>query len=166
MRRIAVLVLVGVTSIALAPAVLAAGGPVHERSPFVLDVTFAPGEMCDFEYHQTVTGINNVTTWGDPAAPTKQIVTGPIEITHTNVGSGDTLTEKDSYQIIFEPGDARYREMGLAWHLRDADGRLVVVQAGLLAIDLTDGSLVKITPNRNPDFAAVLCPALGGSPAS
>jgi hypothetical protein len=25
--------------------------------------------------------------------------------------------------------------------------------------------LIKFTPNLNPDFAAVICPALGGNPA-
>jgi hypothetical protein len=51
------------------------------------------------------------------------------------------------------------------WALRDASGKLVVQQAGQLVFDTDTGEIVKITPQFNPDFAAVICPALGGNPA-
>jgi hypothetical protein len=41
----------------------------------------------------------------------------------------------------------------------------VVVHSGQDIFDTNTGELVKVTPNDNPDFAAVICPALGGSPA-
>jgi hypothetical protein len=34
-----------------------------------------------------------------------------------------------------------------------------------LLFDTSTGELIKFTPNINPDFAAVICPALGGEPA-
>jgi len=39
------------------------------------------------------------------------------------------------------------------------------VPATVTAFDLTTGDVVSFTPNINPDFAAVICPALGGQPA-
>jgi hypothetical protein len=50
--------------------------------------------------------------------------------------------------------------------LRDADGKLVLIQAGQLVVNADTGEIVKLTPSINPDFAAVVCPALGGQPAS
>ncbi len=40
-----------------------------------------------------------------------------------------------------------------------------MAQAGQLVFSSTD-ELLKFTPNTNPDFTAVICPALGGHPAS
>jgi len=40
-----------------------------------------------------------------------------------------------------------------------------VVQAGQLVISPT-GEIIKVTPAVNPDTAAVICPALGGQPAT
>jgi hypothetical protein len=151
-------------SLGLAPSV-AAAGPTHERTVFEWEFSVPAGGLCDFAYAQSAYGVNNVITWGDPADPTTQIVNGPIVVTHRHLGTGYTLVEKDSYTGVYRAGDARYLEVGLYWHLRDADGKLVVVQAGLLRWDTRDWSLIKVTPNLNPDFASVICPALGGSPA-
>jgi hypothetical protein len=49
--------------------------------------------------------------------------------------------------------------------LRTAAGKVVVVHAGQWVIDTNTGETVKITPNFNPDIAAVVCPALGGHSA-
>jgi hypothetical protein len=162
MRRIVVLVVVALMSLGLAPSV-AAAGPTHERMVFEWEFSEPAGGLCDFEYAQSGYGVNNVITWGDPAAPTTQIVNGPIVVTHWNSGTGYTLVEKASYTGVYRAGDTRQWLVGLYWHLRDADGKLVVVQAGQLLFDTSDGSLIKVTPNLNPDFAAVICPALGGT---
>lgn len=66
----------------------------------------------------------------------------------------------------FDAADARLKVVGLNWHLRTPDGKLVVVQAGQAVFDTNTGELLKITPALNPDGAAVICPALGGHPAS
>ena len=56
-----------------------------------------------------------------------------ITITHANLDTGYTLTEVLSYNITFyEDSD---RTVGLVWHLRDADGKMQVVQAGQLIFD-------------------------------
>jgi hypothetical protein len=85
--------------------------------------------------------------------------------THTNLDTGYSLTEVDHFTAEFDDGTARYKQVGIFWHLRDPSGKLVVVQAGQSIFDTNTGELLKVTPNNNPDFAAVICPALGGSPA-
>jgi hypothetical protein len=60
---------------------------------------------------------------------------------------------------------------GVIWHLRDADGRPVTVEAGQIRqtfVISDDGELIitnTFTPGLTPDFAEVICPALGGHPA-
>ena len=56
------------------------------------------------------------------------------------------------------------KTVGIFWHLRNADGQLVVIQAGQLVISAA-GEILKVTPDVTPDNAAVICPALGGQPA-
>lgn len=58
------------------------------------------------------------------------------------------------------------KDVGVFWHLRTADGKLVLVQAGQLVVSAAIGEVLKVTPSVNPDEAAVICPALGGNPAS
>ena len=83
-----------------------------------------------------------------------------VTITHSNLDTGYTLTERLSYNITFyEDGD---KTAGIIWHLRDADGKMQVVQAGQITFA---GDDVTHTPGINPSFRDVVCPALGGSPA-
>jgi hypothetical protein len=174
--------ILSVTTVALALVFVAspASGsvPVHER--FEVSGTFDPGssdpelnpygvpDMCTFDYVQSWDGIANVTTWGDPASFDKQIWNGPIVVTHTNATDGVVLTEKASYTVILEDFNGEYpatdTEAGLYWHLRDADGKVVVVKAGRIAWDNVEGT-VTYTPNTSVDFWALVCPALGGEVA-
>jgi hypothetical protein len=71
------------------------------------------------------------------------------------------LTENDT--LFFKFAEDSEKDVGLFWHLRDASGKIVVVQAGQLRFD--ENGFVSATPNINPDFPAVICPALGGNPA-
>jgi hypothetical protein len=148
--------------------------PLHER--YEISGVFDPGnpdpdlsfgvpEICDFDYVQTWSGIANVTTWGDPLDFDRQIWTGPIEVTHTNATAAVTLLEKASYTVILEDNGAVETDAGLVWHLRDsATGRVVLVMAGRMVLD-SSADTVTFTPNLDPDFWAVLCPALGGEVA-
>ena len=82
-----------------------------------------------------------------------------------DVVEDQTQARVDHFTQTFDAGAARFKEVGNFWHLRDARGKLVVVHSGQDIFDTNTGELLKITPNVNPDFAAVICPALGGSPA-
>jgi hypothetical protein len=88
-------------------------------------------------------------------------------VTHTNRSTEpDTvLVEKASYTIIVEDNWTTQVNAGLFWHLRDpVTGKLVVVQAGLVEYD-AEGNALRYTPNFDPDFWNVVCPALGGAVA-
>ena len=139
---------------ALAP-VASAAKPEHFTESFEDDFVSPAGDPCDFGYGQSFTGRDIVTIFENRVQ-----VHEMITITHTNLDTGYALTEVLSYNLTFyEDSD---KTVGIIWHLRDADGKMQVVQAGLVSFD-EDG--VRHTPAINPDFSDVICPALGGSPA-
>jgi len=135
--------------------VAAAARPEHFTETFEDDFTVPAGELCDFEYGQSYIGRDIVTIFGDRVQ-----VQEKVTITHSNLDTGYTLVEVLSYNITFyEESD---RTVGIIWHVRDADGKMQVVQAGQITFS-EDG--VTHTPGINPDFADVVCHALGGNPA-
>jgi hypothetical protein len=136
-----------------------ADGPVHTTSTMTFDDTFPAGFPCDFNYHQAGTFTDNAITFPDNSV-TEHI---DLVISHTNLDTNFTLTETDHF-TSFTAADGQNKQVGIFWHLRNADGKIVVVQAGQLVFSAT-GEVLKFTPNINPDAAAVLCPALGGHPA-
>jgi hypothetical protein len=159
-------VLAGLAVTALMVAVSAsAGGPQHEKSTFSGTFRFAAGELCDFNYKQTFTVADNALIFGDPDNPDKVIVQETQQVTHTNRDTRYSLSEVDHLVFTFTSADAHFKQVGIFWALRDASGKLVVQQAGQLVFNTDTGELVKVTPHFNPDFAAVICPALGGNPA-
>ena len=121
--------------------------------------------MCDFHYIQTFTVRFNAIIFGDPAAPSRSIEHVGFTITHTNLDTGYALTEKGTVTIQISAEDARQREVGVPWHLRDPNGKVVVHYAGQLLLDTDTGEVLKVTANLSPGFAEVICPALGGAPA-
>jgi hypothetical protein len=136
-----------------------ADGPEHVKSTFTFDATLPAGTACDFDYHNVATGSDNAVIF-----PDKTIDHIELQVTHTNLATGFTLTETDHF-TLFTAADGQNKQVGIFWHLRNADGKIVVVQAGQMVFSAT-GEVLKFTPNTNPDAAAVICPALGGSPAS
>ena len=92
------------------------------------------------------------------------IIQGLTTVTHTNLDTGYVLTELDHVTVTFDNVAGTQKQVGIFWHLRDASGKIVLVQAGQVVFDAS-GDVIKVTPNFNPDFAAVACPALGGQPA-
>jgi hypothetical protein len=136
-----------------------AGGPQHDKSTFTFEDTFQAGEVCDFAYGDSGSGSDDAIIFAD-----RMIEHITLHVTHTNLDTGFTLTEND-YFTVTTAADGQNKQVGIFWHLRTADGKLVVVYAGQMVFD-GEGNVLRFTPNTNPDFAAVICPALGGSPAS
>jgi hypothetical protein len=136
-----------------------ADGPQHVKSTFTDEETFPAGTVCDFDYHHMVTSSVNAVIF-----PDKTIVQIDANVTHENLATGFTLTEVDHFTVVIA-ADGQNKQVGIFWHLRNADGKIVVVQAGQMVFSAT-GEVLKFTPNTNPDIAAVICPALGGQPAS
>ena len=154
-RRLLLALALGALVIGALAPVASAAKPEHFTETFEDAFVLAAGEVCDFEYGQSYTGRDIVTIFDDRAQ-----VHEMITITHSNLDTGYTLTEVLSYNITFY--EELDRTVGILWHLRDADGKMQVVQAGQITFE---GDEVTHTPGINPDFADVVCHALGGNPA-
>ena len=143
-----------------------ADGPVHVWRTLESTFDAAAGEVCDFAYHQEARNVQNIKRWVDADGnPIGAIRTEDLWVLHQNAETGYTLTEVDHYTVhwSYESGDFVFA--GNGWHLRDEDGRLVLVKSGRYVIDIETGDLVSETPNVGGDFADMICPALGGAPA-
>lgn len=165
MRRFALISSVVLAALVLSATAALADPPTHTK--FTISDTFtAPaGTACDFNYQVSFTIEFNVITFGDPNNPTRFIDHETQYVTHVNLDTGYTLTEVD-HATFQDNGTGRFKTVGLVWHLRDPSGKIVVVHAGQLIIDLNTGEILKATPNVGTDAAAIICPALGGSPAT
>ena len=155
-RRLLLALTLGALATGVLAPVVAAAAPERFTETFEGTNFIAAGELCDFDYLQTFSGTDDVTIFGDRVQ-----VHETLTVSHTNVDTNYTLTENDRLFFTFKADSEK--DVGIFWHLRDASGKMVVVQAGQLRFDET--GLIKFTPNLNPDFAAVICPALGGNPA-
>jgi hypothetical protein len=135
-----------------------ADGPQHVKSTVTFDFTRPAGAVRGFAIRNAGTVSDNVVIF-----PDRMIDHMVIHVAHTNVDTGFTLTETD-HATQFTAADGQIKLVGIEWHLRTADGKLVVVHAGQLVVS-GSGEVLKFTPNFNPSPAAVICPALGGQPA-
>jgi len=131
-----------------------ATGPQHVKSTFTFEGTFSV--FCDFDLHNVEAGSGDAVIF-----PARMIHHITVHIAHTNLATGFTLTETDHF-TEFTAADGQIKDVGLFWHLRNPDGKLVVVQAGQLVVSAT-GEVLKFTPGVNPDAAAVICPGPGGT---
>jgi hypothetical protein len=155
---LAVGTMLGVLAPAAGSTAAWADGPQHIKSTFPFDPPPLPaGAFCDFTYGEAATVSLDAIIFGD--SETDHIA---FTDTHTNLDTGFSLTEAGDFTVFTTAGQTK--TVGLFWHLRDADGKLVVVHAGQLVISAA-GEILKVTPDINPDNAAVICPALGGQPA-
>ena len=161
MRRfalVAVGTVLGVLTLAAGSTAAWADGPQHVKTTFPFDPPPLPaGAFCNFTYGEAATVSLNAIIFA--GSETDHIA---FTDTHTNLDTGFSLTETGDFTVVTTAGQTK--TVGIFWHLRNADGKLVVVQAGQLVISAT-GEILKVTPDVNPDNAAVICPALGGQPA-
>jgi hypothetical protein len=157
MKRFSLWGLAALAVVGALAGVASAASPTHTTNTGSGIEDFPVGTLCDFHYYQTFTFTDEITTFSNGRVQIHET----LQVSHTNVGTGYTLTENDVLNITLN-GD-KVKLVGLGWHLRDANGKFVVVHAGQLVFD--SSGLIKFTPNSGPDFAAVICPALGGTPA-
>ncbi|MGH8836822.1 MAG: hypothetical protein ACRDWG_17770 [Actinomycetes bacterium] len=141
-----------------------ADAPLHEKSGFSGVNTFPAGDRCDFVYSQSFTLAANDIIFGNPDDPDRVITQLELQVTHTNLDTGFALTEVDHYVITFDRM-LQIKEAGNLWHLRDANGNIVFVASGLRIFSDETGELLRVTPGLPSDFAATICPLLGGQPA-
>jgi hypothetical protein len=137
-------------SMAAAPTRISLAGDEENPRP--------AGTLCDFNYtvrfHYTV----EITVFGDG----REQLHFALDGAHYNLDTGVFLTERTWYSTTFYSDHEK--SAGIFWHLRDASGTPVVVYAGQLYLSDTT---VKFTPNSGgsglSEYAAVICPALGGN---
>ena len=161
MRRfalVAVGTVLGVLTLAAGSTAAWADGPQHVKTTFPFDPPPLPaGAFCNFTYGEAATVSLNAIIFA--GSETDHIA---FTDTHTNLDTGFSLTETGDFTVFTTAGQTK--TVGIFWHLRNADGQLVVVEAGQLVISAA-GEILKVTPAVTPDSAAVICPALGGQPA-
>lgn len=135
----------------------------HSRFTVSGETVFPAGTMCNFNIDNTFTA--EVTFLIAPNGANQTLVTA--NVTHTNLDTGYSLTEVDRDNAIARPLSSTVMQVGIFWHLRDAGGHVVLVQAGQATFDTTTGNLISFTPNSGfgQTEAQIICPALGGSPA-
>ena len=162
MRRLAVVISFGLLIVALGSTAASAAKPTHILKETFSDSFSAPaGTLCDFNFSQSFTIVDTGQFFDDGSF----VLSETAYVANTNVDTDVTLTERVHYTLQLDASAGRIKQAGLIVHLRDASGKLVVVQAGQLVIDTETGEVVKVTPAVNPDFAGMICPALGGQPA-
>jgi hypothetical protein len=154
-RRLLLALALGSLALGVLAPVAAAAAPERSTEHFEGTVDWPAGELCDFHYFESYSGTDEVTIFGDRVQ-----VHETVTVSHTNVDTGYTLTETD--RVLYTFGEDSEKDVGLFFHLRDASGKLKVVQAGQLRFDENG---FRATPHLNPDFVAVVCTALGGNPA-
>jgi len=135
-----------------------ADGPRYVTIPVENNEIVPAGQLCDFTYQNVLVGSDREAIF-----PDKTIDHLTFHATHINRDTNFTLTETDHFTLITAAGQVK--DVGVEWHLRTTDGKIVVVQAGKLVFSPT-GDVLSFTPNTNPDFSAVICPGLGGHSAS
>jgi len=162
MRRLSLLISFGLLIVALEATAASAARPTHILKQTFSDSFSAPaGTLCDFNFSQSFTIVDTGVFFDDDSF----VLSETAYVTNTNVDTGYTLTEVVHNTLHLDTSKGTFKQAGLFVQLRDASGKLVVVQAGQLLRDAETGELLKVTPAVNPDFAGLICPALGGQPA-
>jgi len=147
---------------ALAASGASAGTDTHASVTFTITFNAPAGTLCNFNYKAISTQTIKLEVINESV-----IIENWAQVnTHMNLDTGYTYTETDhwSQKRDYNTGFVPVVE-GLVWHLRDPDGKLVLVKAGHVVFDPITGEVIQITPHTTADFAPIVCPALGGAPA-
>jgi hypothetical protein len=158
MRQLLVLAAGAACALVLA-AVAGATPPTHTTSTFSGSFTAAAGTFCDFNLGIDVTITSDVTTFSDGSG----IGHDKGQVTYTNLVTGAVVTGTEVVEGHFA-ADGTETDTGQLLKLRDANGKVVSVNAGKLVFN-SSFQVVGFTPNADPNPRAVICPALGGNPA-
>jgi hypothetical protein len=161
-----------------------ADGPVHIKRTDPVGTTDCPSAdcpaICNFNYHQEYQVSVNIKRFYDANGLVDHAIRQEdLWILHKNADTGLTYTEVDHYTLFLSdpafcdpehPANDCWWWQGIAssgqnWHLRDMDGKLVLVRSGRYIQDGNTGEILWATPKGDPDFVNIICKALGGAPA-
>jgi hypothetical protein len=167
-RLLLIAIVGGLVFLQAAPA-WAATPPDREPLSFTDSFTSPAGTLCDFTLVDTVDIEGFVITYfNSEGEPIREFSYVAATVTHTNVDTGATLVERlpESSQTNFVENIGQ--TVGLQWNLVDENGKKVLVVAGRVQYTLEPFEVLSITPRVEQyffDYAGVICPLLGGSPA-
>ena len=146
-RRLLFALTSAVLAVALVVPVASAAEPTKTTEPFSGSIDRPAGTTCDFHYTQTYSGTDRVIEFSDRVE-----IHETITIVHANADTGYTLTDSDVVNYTFY-SDGSFKVVGLLFHLRDASGKVVLVQSGQLIFD-PDGNVIKHSADVNPSGRA------------
>ncbi len=164
-RRLLLPIALAAIGVAAGVAPASAAAPMHVQRTVGPIVVGAPaGVLCDFTYREQASYTQNLTQFFDDAGTLVRVEDHvDIVIQHSNIDSGLTLIEEDHYAAYVDFVSGVAKVTGQTWHLRDANGRLVLSGAGVVATDLVTGEVLWQTPHARADFQAPICAALANS---
>jgi hypothetical protein len=152
------------SALVVAGALLAPGAARAATPPQHLERTVGPlvfdapaGAVCPFAVHEEQSYTQNMTRFFDDEGNLAR-VEDEVDLTvlHRNAETGRTLFEHDHYAAHVDVLTGRVSVTGQSWHLRDADGRIVLTAAGLTSVDLVSGDVISETPHYDADGCAAL----------
>jgi len=146
---------------------VAADGPMHiKRTLGPSELDFPAGELCNFNYHGETIVTQNIKRFFDASGNVTNVIRNEdLWVLHRNVDTGLTFTEVDHYTVKIDFVTGVIESSGQNWHLRDVDGRIVLVRSGRFVQDLLTGEILWSSHFGDPDIAQTICTALGGAPA-
>lgn len=167
-RRLkAVVFVVAALMFGLAATSASAAGPVHDVLTSSGSFSAPAGTICDFNYEspEFETTINQLRFFDENGVLVRRLRTIEERIVHRNADTGFELVETVHYGTDLDVVAGVVRVSGNSWHLRTADGKLVLVLSGFELLVRATGEVIRATPMVGQGFENVICPALGGAPA-
>jgi hypothetical protein len=154
------------SAVALSASAALAAKPVHETITSSGSGSAPAGEICDFTYEfEFEATVRRTSFFDENGVLVRRIQTTEERLLHRNADTGFELTEVVHYTTDLDVASGVVRLTGNFWHLRTADGRIVLVLSGLEQFVRATGEVIRATPRVGRGFENVICPALGGAPA-
>src|SRR5579864_1319151 len=157
-------IILGLATTALAlPATANAAAPTRTVSSSMSDTVYPAGTYCDFTIERVVAAqVAKLVFFDNHGNFLRAELHAAFTVTHKNFYTSYTLTESGVNDVTVTGTTTKI--VGLFWHLRDAQGKLVLVRAGQLVVDVSN-NVIKVTPSVDPAFVSAECQALGGNAA-
>jgi hypothetical protein len=163
MRRLTVLVVFS-GMMAFAGNVVSAwpaGATPPESQSFQSSFSYVDHSSCSAPIHVSEYVQERVTRFFDQQGNTVRVNDHlTSQGTWTNRASGESLIERETWNVPFDPATETLRVLGLNWHFKLPSGRTVVIDAGKLVFD-ADGLIFEAGNHQMVDSdMAALCPLL------
>jgi hypothetical protein len=163
-------VLITLLTLAASPAGVAqADAPTQFQETFSETFVIPAGERCDFDYQISFTlTFHDIVFGEDLDNPERLISHSTVDVSHTNVDTGYTLTEALHGTFFLSAANNEGKQVGIVWKLRTPEGELVFIQVGQVRFTLDEDEFTKITPHilLATDSDPIVCALLGGGVAS